>query len=189
MGVSGAFKAAEVLARRIDETRSTTFRRMFVQVVGAGAMFELSQGFKDEKDPYDERWAPLKHRIGKILSDTGRLRGSFHLRLTPYGFVVETSVVYAGAHQDPHEREPVHVDARLAAHKARGGFMKNSAAARLIGRGKNVNVVLLPEHDIGPWKLDQRMMVPVPGKGVGRRWGEKMNTEADKVMRDHMGKP
>jgi phage virion morphogenesis protein len=46
-----------------------------------------------------QRWAPLKHRSGKPLIDTGRLRNSITARSDSDSAEVGTNVIYAATHQ------------------------------------------------------------------------------------------
>lgn len=58
------------------------------------------QGFEDERDPYGNPWAPIKHRKGKILQDTAIMKNSFFAgHVGEDGFRFGTNVQYAGYHQ------------------------------------------------------------------------------------------
>ena len=68
---------------------------------------ETMRRFETETDPWGRPWAPLKpatlarrrHGGSRILQDTGRLKGSFHWRVTLDAAVVRAGVRYAAYHQ------------------------------------------------------------------------------------------
>ena len=105
MSVRGNFNALENLGASM-RTLPIKMRAQAGKVLGQEAMRLLAEGFQRERDPYGHRWASLKHRQGKILRDTGRLRNSFFARPSALGFVVSTSVGYAGFHQLGTENMP-----------------------------------------------------------------------------------
>lgn len=55
--------------------------------------------FDEERDPYGTPWEPLSYRVGKILTLTGVLRGSFRAVNDGDDLLVGTSVFYAPFHQ------------------------------------------------------------------------------------------
>lgn len=68
---------------------------------------KVQDGFRDQKDPYGQPWAPKKVPDGRaiLVGETTRLRRGWHTeRVGKKGFVIAPSVVYASAHQDPQPR-------------------------------------------------------------------------------------
>lgn len=99
MGISfsGDFQKLAVLKRKIDHLFK--LREQIIKGVAAEALAQTQLGFREERDPDGQKWAPLKKRVGQILSLTGRLRRSFHLTVTSGGFRIGTNVKYAKYHQ------------------------------------------------------------------------------------------
>lgn len=91
-------KALAQLGRRIARLASAETRQRVAKVMGHEALFRVLSCFEQSKDPYGLPWAPLKHRAGMPLLDTGRLRNSLHVSTTPQGVTVHTSVKYAALH-------------------------------------------------------------------------------------------
>jgi hypothetical protein len=75
---------------------------------GAEELLGLVQdGFRDQKDPYGEPWAPKKIPDGRaiLVGETTRLRRGWHTeKVARKGFVIAPSVQYASAHQNPQRR-------------------------------------------------------------------------------------
>jgi len=72
------------------------------------AVSEIQKGFRASRDPYGNAWAPLKHRQGKPLLDSGRLRNSYTAAsVTAAGFRIGTNAVYSGTHQFGTARVPM----------------------------------------------------------------------------------
>ena len=68
---------------------------------------KVQDGFRDQKDPYGQAWAPKKVPDGRaiLVGETTRLRRGWHTeRVGKKGFVIAPSVRYASAHQDPQPR-------------------------------------------------------------------------------------
>lgn len=76
------------------------------KALGQEAMKQIADGFREERDPYERPWEPLKKRRGRILRDTGRLRNSFFVRPMLLGFAVTSNVRYARFHQQGTRRMP-----------------------------------------------------------------------------------
>jgi len=60
---------------------------------------EVALNFRDASDPYGKPWQELKHRDGKPLNDTGRLKDSITYNIFGYSVEVGTNVEYAPTHQ------------------------------------------------------------------------------------------
>lgn len=68
--------------------------------LGEEAIELVKEGFENERDPYGKPWAKLKRRTGRILQDTGRLKGSYNrVYANRTGFKIATGVKYAQYHQ------------------------------------------------------------------------------------------
>lgn len=60
---------------------------------------ETRKGFLTSTNPYGAKWAPITHRVGKPLLDTGRLFRSLTPSIDMTGASVGTKVFYAIFHQ------------------------------------------------------------------------------------------
>ena len=69
--------------------------------IGAATKSRVKLGFRNSQDPDGNAWAPINHRAGKPLLDTGRLRNSIsHQLIGKDAVAVGTNVVYAQAQQE-----------------------------------------------------------------------------------------
>jgi phage gpG-like protein len=98
-GVVGNFSGLALLRGRVGHLQTAAMRAELAQVMGAAAMKEYSDGFRKSRDPYGNKWAPLKLRRGKPLQNTGRLRASAALNAAHDGFTIVVTADYASTHQ------------------------------------------------------------------------------------------
>ena len=73
-------------------------RTNIAKEMGAIAVKGVEKTFKTSRTPYGAKWERLKHRRGKPLVLTGRLKKSIRLRITPTGYSVYTPIKYASTH-------------------------------------------------------------------------------------------
>lgn len=97
--IKGDFAKLAKLTDRFETTSRPKFRAEMSRVLAAEALKLVQMGFRTSTDPYGNAWAALKHRKGKPLLDTARLRSSFSAHSDMSGFVVGTNVTYAKFHQ------------------------------------------------------------------------------------------
>jgi phage gpG-like protein len=128
---------------------------------GAALMKQVSDEFRESRDPYGKAWAPVvrdrgrdrrarakrtaagkKPKADKPLIDTGRMRASVTAKVTGSDVRIVIPVNYASYHQDP----------KPGSH--------------------NVRRQMLPEADTG---------------GLGDRWRMAINKEAAAVLQKHFG--
>lgn len=95
--LKGDFAKLAALVRKFK--RADELSRQIVKALGAEALAQVQLGFREERDPDGKPWAPLKRRVGRILSKTGRLRRSFSMKFHASGFRIGTNVKYAKHHQ------------------------------------------------------------------------------------------
>lgn len=62
-------------------------------------MAETRRNFLASQDQYGNAWAPIRHRVGKPLLDTGRLFRSLTASIDKDGASISTNVFYAVFHQ------------------------------------------------------------------------------------------
>lgn len=115
MGISGDFSALAKLTDRISEAKIRGLLPKVAQRIGAAAVKQISDEFRESRDPYGQPWKPLKSprgrqgkkkRSDKPLIDTGRLRASFRAQPDGATVRVSTDVDYAEFHQDGTSRIP-----------------------------------------------------------------------------------
>jgi phage gpG-like protein len=182
-GISGVRGDFAKLTRSIQGLQrfQADWRKDLSKVLAATAKAEVLRGFREQVDPYGNKWAPLapstlagrrpgrrtKGFIGplegaKILQNSGRLRRSFVAVGEPDGVRISTNVIYAGVHQYGHTFPP-----RLSAHPVTIHFGKNG---KIIGRrGKGAPARSWTGHiTTGRRTVPQRQMIPM-GRG-GLRW-------------------
>lgn len=99
VSIKGDFAKLMALGNRIQALSKAKFRIDLNRLLGAEALKLVQMGFRNSVDPDGNAWAPLKHRNGKPLLDTGRLRSSFSAQSDWAGFTIGTNVSYAKFHQ------------------------------------------------------------------------------------------
>lgn len=86
-------------AKRFSHAAVEQAKRAIAERVAAEALVLVEEGFQKEQAPNGARWAPLKYRVGKILTKTGKLRGSFKSSTAGRQIRITSRVKYAGFHQ------------------------------------------------------------------------------------------
>lgn len=99
VAVRGDFSKLQALSKLTGDITVPAWRKRLAAVMGAEALKLVQMGFRSSVDPYGQRWAPLQHRKGKPLLDTGRLRNSFSYQAYPDGFEIGSGASYAKFHQ------------------------------------------------------------------------------------------
>jgi len=95
------------LIKKFDQLASGAILIVVSRNLAEEAIELTKQGFAAEKDPFGSPWAPIKHRKGKILQDTARMKNSFFVgAVGPGGFRFGTNVKYAGFHQTGTSKMP-----------------------------------------------------------------------------------
>ncbi len=151
------------LAKRMAGFGSSGFRRRMSANLAEEARTQVANGFRGQRDPYGNAWARLKHRVGQILRDTGRLAGSVATTSNTDGFRIDMPVVYAGPHQ---------YGARIRAHTRKAVAVARGGKARA-GRTKRskVGVSFRAAHEHPGAALPQRQMIPMASTGgLGPIW-------------------
>jgi len=151
------------IRRRIDTARSASFRARLAQNLAEEARHQVDDGFRQQRDPYGRAWQPLKHRRGKILLDTGRMRASTATQAAPDGFRLEITAAYAAHHQYGTKS---HAKAsRSAKQNARGRFVRANRTGLLLRIRAHTNP-----------GIPQRQMVPMTETGgLGPIWSGAFN--------------
>jgi len=136
------FRGLDRLRDRIARAGSPEFTAGLGQVLGAAALKQLADEFREERDPYGKKWAPLKLRKGRILRDTGRMAASATVSPGPAGFELTITAAYAGTHQTGKTIEP----RRAKALRWKVGRRWYTAKRVVIPRRQ-----MLPEGGTGGW--------------------------------------
>lgn len=174
MPVRGDFTELERLRVQLERVASGELREGVVRAVAEEAEKQLDDGFRESRDPYGARWAPLTSRTGKPLLDTGaHLRNSLlHPRITPQGFVIATPFIGAAVHQ---------YGATIRAKKGKAlAFRAGGARPRGHGRGQT-----------GGFVLRKKVVVPrrqyMPENDVGPIWGSAFDESASTAVTQALG--
>lgn len=164
------------LRQRIAGLAEPRFRADLSRVLAAAAGKLVNDGFLTSTDPYGNPWAPLRHRDGKPLLLTGRMRASVASIPMNDGFRIDTTASYAPFHQYGGKRGG-HRAARVQAVR-RGRFISRVKASRF--KGKSIGVRFLPETTGG---LPQRQMIPMAETGgIPPKWVQVFDRETSDLV-------
>jgi phage gpG-like protein len=142
-GVTGNFQGLAALEGALARLISPQARADTARSMGLAAMKQLSDEFRESRDPYGNKWAPLRLRRGRPLLDTGRLRASAALSPLPNGFAITMTAGYASTHQSG-KRDIRPVRAKMLSWKMRGSTRRYFAKRVSIPRRQ-----MLPEAATG----------------------------------------
>ncbi|MFO7178983.1 MAG: phage virion morphogenesis protein [Pseudomonadota bacterium] len=154
--LKGADKALDIVARQCGETTLDLIR----------------DGFRNERDPYGDKWKAPLLRKGRALSDRGRLRSSWHIaKANRSELRVATAVSYAGYHQSgtgvfgPRKKPIVPVNKRALSWKVgRQRYFASSVQG-----------------------APKRLMVPTKSRGLPKRWRTELIATAQEVLETELG--
>jgi len=182
MGLQGDFAKLRELRQKLARAADPAQRYAMNRILGAEALSLLKLGFRSSVDPYGATWAPLSHRKGKPLLDTGRLRNSFSSQASADGFRIGTNVVYAPHHQYGTNGRKSAGGFSMPTDE-RGRFMKRKAAG--VKRGKKVQVLWHSfkrmNFSAGSGKVPARMMLPIASRGLGT-WRDPLHEAATRFL-------
>jgi phage gpG-like protein len=98
--VTGDFGKLSDWRKRFSASAVEKVKRAVLANIAEEALELVKEGFERESEPSGRRWAPLKHRRGRILQDTGRLRTGFHRKhVSSVSVTIGPTVKYAQFHQ------------------------------------------------------------------------------------------
>jgi phage gpG-like protein len=174
-GLVGDFGKLAELTRKMAEVSSGAFKRTLFANLAEEGVTQLKMGFRGERDPYGAPWRPIKHRSGRILQDTGRLRNSFTARPTSSGFAVSSNVVYAAAHQ---YGATITQKARVNRHTRGGRFMSRARAEQ-----RTRGAVRVSFSAARTFTLPRRQMLPEQDTGgIGPIWGPAFEAAGERTV-------
>jgi phage gpG-like protein len=176
MKLTGDFAKLADLQKRLARIPTPETRTELARVVGEAARTQLTLGFRNSVDPYGVPWLPLKHRRGKPLLDTGRLRSSYTYTPSPTGVRIGTNVQYAKFHQygtnglrKAYSRNQAVKDNLFWSHAKAGKQKRGAVSFRRLN------------YAAGSGKIPARMMLPIKERGLGK-WQEPMVQAAKRFI-------
>lgn len=172
MGVRGDFRGLSELRAKVREVASARGRTDLCRTLAEVATKLIDDEFRQSRDPYGNKWLPLKHRKGQPLRDTGNLLNSLAPKASETGFTVSTAVKYAGIHQ---YGGTVTIPPRANAHAKTGRFLSRSAAG---ARKRAVRISFSKGHQV---TIPQRQYMP-EGE-LGPIWSKALLAAAEDFMR------
>jgi phage virion morphogenesis protein len=169
------------LRDRIAGLRDPAFRAKLSQLLGEEARTQVADSFREERDPYGNKWAPLarprardkKGTIGKILQDTGRMAASVAVAPAPNGFRIDIPVKYAPVHQYGATIKPHQRGSGIIIQDARGRIVGKRGLARALKRGslKGIKSRRFHAYRHGGAVIPRRQMLPEKDTGgLGPIW-------------------
>lgn len=186
-GLTGDFRGLERLIGRVENVIAGGLQAKAAQELAAQSRKLIADEFREERDPYGVPWAPLKHRKGRILRDTGYMAGHVGTYPTGRGFRVTFLAGYARIHQNG----AVIAEHRRAAREMRrslrtGKFAKGTRTKK--GRARQGSFTVLPRVQ-GAYKIPRRALLPSAGwGGLGPIWTRAFNKTLNRVVRAELGK-
>lgn len=155
MGLTGDFQKLSNLTRGLERFQNSAMLAVKKQI-GTAALELVRECFDESKDPFGATWRALTVRQGKPLLDTRRLYSSIGLVSRPLGFIIQTRVNYAAAH--------------------------NFGRARVSGRApkfsRKRSIVVRQANEL----LPKRQFMPGPNV-IPRRWERELREIAEATLK------
>lgn len=93
-------EALKELIRRVNQLGPNNAHvQKGLNQIGVRWVARVKVGFQRSVDPYGNPWAPITHRQGQPLLDTGRLRNSVKHNVRGTNLELASNLVYADNHQ------------------------------------------------------------------------------------------
>jgi phage gpG-like protein len=162
VGIRGDFSKLKTLTNRLKDLAGKGPMSQLSAQLAEESLYQVRQGFRNQRDPYGEKWRPLKRRSGRILRDTGRMANSYgRVKSDRKGFVIASNVDYSGVHQYGAR----YTRAAGSTSRKRGRF---TGAKLLTKRGRLKKGFRQVSHGAHGVEIPVRMMVPVQWRGLGQ---------------------
>jgi hypothetical protein len=149
----------DALRKRMETLSSAGFKTELSQVLAAAAVKQEADCFRDQRDPYGDRWKALESRDGEALRNTGAMFASVH---TPRADGIGFTLAIDRGHPKTHN-----YGATITA--------KAAKALRFVVRG----AVVFAQKVVIP----KRQLVPDESRGLGPIWGRAFADEARALIR------
>jgi phage gpG-like protein len=163
VGVSFDMEGLQGFKDRVSGLVGLDFRVELAQVLAAAALTEVSNEFRESRDPYGEAWLPLAFRSGQPLLDTGRMRASvYSTRVGVDGFTIRISANYAVYHQYGARVRP----GKIGPTRGKTGYLSRAKVGR----------------------LPQRRMIPDAATGIGPIWGATFKRDAAGLVKRRLSR-
>lgn len=184
MSLSGDFSGLERWRRRVANIAQAGFRTDLAAVLGATAMKQVADEFRQSRDPYGTPWEALKSRKGKPLLDTGRMAASVNVQPQADGFLLNIPTSYAPVHQYGAQVKP---HSRIA----KRTLWHNPKTGRIVARTTRLKLVTessFSRQTFGKGiTIPRRQMVPEKATGgLGPIWGRAFSRETSRFIRTRM---
>lgn len=79
---------------------NNTHIRSGLEKIGTRWVARIKANFRNGVDPYGNKWAPIHHRKGQPLLDTGRLRNSIKHDVRGIDIYLTSPLIYADTHNN-----------------------------------------------------------------------------------------
>lgn len=146
----GDFPEFEKMIATVNEFARGNAQLRLGRAIANEAVAQSLMCFRESRDPYGNTWLPLKHRSGKPLLDTGRLRSSIAIQdVTPTSFRIGSNVRYASVHQNGYDG--------TYHRKARSTNMAIGKKGRFLSR-KKASVVVDPAAKLRKAGVEQHVI-------------------------------
>ena len=132
--------------------------------------------FKNSADPWGRPWLKPKHRAGKPLEDTGRLKGSIHYDSSGNRVLAFSNVAYAAIHN---YGGPIKKKASFRYAHESGRFMSTRDAMRLSKRG--TGYVLTTQIGAHVFQMPKRQFLP--DGDLPPAWASSLSAVATDTMK------
>lgn len=177
MVLLGDFSKLASAIAKLNDLASPATHRAIAKNVGEELVLLVHDGFDTETAPSGAKWAKLrkpskKRRGGKILQDTGGLRGNVRYRLSGDDVLVGTNKAYGIFHQyGTRGRNFVANHARFQAVDGAGRFLSNKKASKRKGGAIAVRDL---KFQPGGGKIPARPFLPEDDAVLPRKWDARI---------------
>lgn len=173
MSVKGDFAKLNGFIARLKDLFGAGPRSRVSRSMGQEALKLVKRGFREETDPYGDKWAPhspktKKRSRSRILKRSGAALRNWSMGATRNGFVLST-LGYIGVHQHGADYT---AKGRVTFRSKKGRFSSTASAHKRAASRKAGSVKVAP-HGAHRIVIPRRMVVPVEALGLGR-WHEPL---------------
>jgi hypothetical protein len=181
--LTGDFAALERFGKKVGDLGGSRALTALNKALGAEAIVQARDGFREERDPYGQKWAKKVFPDGnKILRKSEKLYGGWYLSsVSSSGYTLSNKQFYAKFHQSG--------TGEFGPKKTRI-YPKSKKALRIPGpvnRGAGGRFTSGAQFFASVKGSPQRLMVPVPGR-PSPIWMRSLKQAATKFLVDRFRK-